>query len=273
MIRGLARLFRLRLALLNGVTATAGVLLYPLPAAHGLFLSVFIGVVLLAAGGSALNQAQEYKLDRLMSRTRLRPVAQGDLSPAMATLLGAVAIMAGVFVIGASGGLMPALIGAGGILWYLAVYTPLKTCTSYALTAGALCGAMPPVIGWCSVGGSMLDYRIILLAGILYLWQIPHFWLLQQRHESDYRRAGIRLIRTDTVALNPGRLFWLWLVAFIAGVMLLPALHILEPPVALWYVAFPIPLVILTIVRSQNLLFVYLNSFPIVLALLLYFRA
>jgi protoheme IX farnesyltransferase len=273
MIRGMAQLFRLRLSFLNGIAAVGGVLLSPLPSSPMLLLSVFSGVTLIAAGGSAINQVQEYKVDRLMVRTRQRPVAQGSLSPPVAALLGAALICSGVVAIGMCGGVLPALIGVAGILWYVAVYTPLKTRTPFALVIGALCGALPPVIGWCCSGGDVSDYRIVVLATLLYLWQIPHFWLLQQRHAADYLRAGIPLFGRDTVHPIQNLLFWLWLVAFIAGAMLLPALHILERPAALWYAVFPIPLVILTVMQSKRVLFIYLNFFPVLLTLLLYFRA
>ena len=67
-------------------------------------------------------------------------------------------------------------------------------------------------------------------------------------------------------------LFLLWLIAFIAGAMLLPAFGIIERPAALWYAAFPVPLIILALMRSSRLLFSYLNLFPVLVTLLLFFR-
>jgi heme o synthase len=269
MIHDLASLFRLRLAILNGVAATGGAVLFPFPAETGLLWMVFSGVALLAAGGSALNQVQERELDLLMIRTRLRPVAQGRMRPAMAALIGTAVVLAGILVVGAAGGIIPALVGAIGILWYLAVYTPLKRRTPYALAAGAVCGALPPVIGWCSAGGSIPDYRIMLLAGLLYLWQIPHFWLFQRRYDADYRAAGFPLLAAaarDTAF--PG-LFVLWIGALVTATMLLPAFGLISHGSAVWYTLFPLPLIAMTLLRSEKALFSYLNTFPLLVTLVL----
>lgn len=269
MIRDLASLFRLRLALLNGVAALGGGMLFPAPVETRLLWSVFVGVALLAAGGSALNQVQEHGLDRLMIRTRERAVAQGRMSPLMATLIGTAVVLAGVLVIGVSGGVVPALMGAAGILWYLTVYTPLKRLTPYALAAGAVCGALPPVIGWCSAGGNMIDYRITLLAGLLYLWQIPHFWLFQRRHATDYRAAGFPLLTAATRdSAFPG-LFGLWIAALATATMLLPAFGLISHGSAVWYTLFLLPLIAMTLLKAEKALFSYLNTFPLLLTLVL----
>jgi protoheme IX farnesyltransferase len=268
-IRDLASLFRLRLALLNGVAAAGGVALYPASTNSRLLWMIFIGVALLAAGGSALNQVLERDLDRLMVRTKLRPVAHGNMSPAMAILISAVVVPTGIFVIGSAGGILPALVGAAGIFWYLAIYTPLKRRTPYALAVGALCGALPPVIGWCSVGGDIADVNIILLAGLLYLWQIPHFWLFQRRYAADYHAAGFPLLasvsRDDAF---PG-IFGLWIAALVTATMLLPAFGLISRSSAVWYTLFALPLIVMTIIRSEKALFSYLNTFPLLVTLAL----
>jgi protoheme IX farnesyltransferase len=152
-------------------------------------------------------------------------------------------------------------------LWYLAVYTPLKRKTALALPLGALCGAIPPLIGWCMAGGVPTDYRIIILAGVLFLWQMPHFWLLQERHESDYLRAGVPL-----VAIRKG-LFGLWIVALAAAALMLPALGLIGRPTPLWYAALSTPLLTLTLLRCRKSLFIFLNLFPLLLTMALFFRS
>jgi protoheme IX farnesyltransferase len=270
MIRNLARLFRLRLALLNGVAAIGGAILFPSPFESKVLGLIFVGVAFLAAGGSAINQAIENAQDRLMIRTRLRPVAQGRMRPALAAIIGTTAALAGTGFVGAAGGVMPALIGAAGILWYLAVYTPLKRRTPYALAAGALCGALPPVIGWCSVGGSIPDYRIVLLAGLLYLWQIPHFWLFQRRYAADYRAAGFPLLAAVTRDAGFPGLFGLWIAALVTASMLLPAFGLISRYSAFYFALFPLPLIAMTLRRSERAVFSYLNLFPLLVTLALF---
>lgn len=272
MVTLLSKLFRPYLALLNGVTAVGGYCLFPAPIQAVTLLAAFCGVTLLAMGGSALNQMLERDLDALMTRTMLRPLPLGRMSSATALLAGSCTILAGLALLTVTGDILPPLLGVAALVWYLAVYTPLKRKTTLALPLGSLCGAFPPLIGWCLAGGGATDYRIIILAGLLFIWQIPHFWLLQQRHEADYRRAGIPLMVTGGEPAGLNAHFWLWLIAFIAGAMLLPAFGIIERPAALWYAAFPVPLTFLALMRSRKLLFAYLNLFPVLLTLVLLFR-
>lgn len=267
MTTSLFRLFRPRLALLNGVAAMGGYLLYP-AAVHIISLGALMcGVAFLAGGGSAINQVLERDLDLLMVRTSQRPIPLGDLTPFSGAAIGSLAIFGGLVLLAAVGGLLPPLLGAAAIGWYLAVYTPLKRRTSLALALGALCGAVPPLIGWCMAGGAIADYRVLLLAGLLYLWQIPHFWLFQRRHAADYRSAGIPLFSPPA---REACLVWLWMLALVAAAMLLPAFGIIGRHVAIWYALFPLPLAVISLARSERLLFPYLNLFPLLVAVALF---
>jgi heme o synthase len=263
MIRRLLRLFRLPLALMNGIAALGGYCLFPAQRSGETMLIACAGVTLLAMGGTALNQVLERDIDALMIRTRLRPLPRGEMTPAAATSVGCGVIMAGAAMLFTAGGLLPVLLGLTALAWYLAVYTPLKRRTPLALPLGALCGAVPPLIGWCLAGGALTDFRIITLAGLFFIWQIPHFWLLQERHAADYRRAGIPLF-----AIRPG-LFGLWLVALTATALMLPAFGIIGHNAAYWYALFPSLLLIMALCRCERSLFSYLNLFPVLVTLTL----
>lgn len=265
MIGMLGRLFRYRLSLLNGIAAVGGYALFPAPLEYAILLSVLAGVTLLAAGGSALNQVLERDIDALMARTRFRPLPIGALTPATATALGTGAVLAGLAILAATGGRQSALFGAVPLAIYLGLYTPLKRHTPLALLAGALCGALPPVIGWCAAGGSPADFRIVLPAGLLYLWQIPHFWLFQKRHSADYRCAGIPVLASAFGGNSPVSLCRLWLAALIAGSMLLPVFGMIGRDAAVCAAAFP--LVLLSRIRTETALFSCLNLFPLLLTL------
>ena len=269
MIRALVRLLRLKLSLLNGIAAAGGYLLFPSAIELPGIVSSLIGVTLLAAGGSALNQVLERDLDGRMARTRLRPLPRGELRPASATAIGTGAILAGLLLLAAVGGPRPALLGVAALVWYLSVYTPLKRHTSLALPVGALCGSFPPLVGWSLAGGLPTDFRIIFLAGLLFLWQVPHFWLYQRRHQDDYRQAGIPLFCSRIGDRRQNPFFWIWLAALGAGAMLLPAFGIVERPLAQWYAAFPLALVPIALLCRERLLFNYLNLFPLLVSILL----
>lgn len=268
MIAQLAGLLRPRLSLLNGVTALAGCLLVPAPLDLITAAAAFTSVTLLAGGGSALNQVFEQDLDSRMARTRLRPLPMRQMTTVPAAVAGASLLLTGILLLFMVGGRVPALLGSLGIFWYLAVYTPLKRRTSLALPIGALCGAFPPLIGWCLAGGQPTDFRVILLTGLLFLWQVPHFWLLQRRHLDDYQQAGIPLFFSRTGRMSYDPFFWLWLIALGVGAMLLPAFGIITRPLALWYTAFPLIVAVIALLCSDRLLFRSLNLFPLLLSML-----
>lgn len=266
----LYRLFRLPLALMNGAAALGGYLLFPAPpeAAHA--ASVFAGVSLLAAAASALNQVLERDLDALMRRTSKRPLPAGELHPASAVLLGLAALLAGAYLLSGAGGLAPVVLGVLTLLWYLMVYTPLKRRSSLALLLGSLCGCAAPMIGWSVAGGGGTDFRIVLLAGTLYLWQVPHFWLLQRRHADDYRRAGVLLFAPGDEGSRSERLLRLWMAAMIAGALMLPAFGLIDKNVPLWCLAFSVPLFLAPFPRLRPAVFAGVNLFPALITLALY---
>jgi protoheme IX farnesyltransferase len=261
----LGRLTRPRLALLNGISAVAGCLLFPAPLDISLLLAVCAGVSLLAAGGSALNQVLERDLDRIMVRTMDRPLPRGELTPAAGVATGGTLLLAGLLSLLAVGGLLPALLGAGALAWYLLVYTPLKRRTPFALAVGALCGSLPPLLGWSAAGGNLFDYRIMLLAGLLYLWQIPHFWLFLRRHGDDYRRAGLPLPDFTGQGGVPAAFCRLWVVALVAAVLLLPAFGIITHHAPLWTAAVVAPLLFMLVSHDETTPFSCLHLFPLLL--------
>jgi protoheme IX farnesyltransferase len=191
---------------------------------------------------------------------------RGELTAAAATSIGCAVIMAGCAVLFTIGGTLPVLLGLAALAWYLAIYTPLKRRTPLALPLGALCGAVPPLIGWCLAGGDPTDFRITTLAGMFFIWQIPHFWLLQQRHADDYRRAGMPLL-----AIRPGHLR-LWLVALTATALMLPAFGLIGYVGACWLSLFLSILLATAVCRREPPLFTCLNIFPALVTLTLFVR-
>jgi len=264
MISRLARLFRLPLAVMNGIAALGGYCLFPAPRSGVTMLIASGGVTLLAMGASAFNQVLERDLDALMDRTRQRPLPQGEMSPAAASCIACGVSVAGALLLFTNGGFWPALLGLVALVWYLALYTPLKRRSRLALPLGAVSGALPPMIGWSLAGGEALDFRIVTLAGLFFIWQIPHFWLLQKRHAVDYGRAGIPLS-----AIRPG-LFVLWLVALTATALMLPAFGLIGHYTVYWYLFFPaLLLIIMVLGRSKGSRLSCLNLFPLLVTMTL----
>jgi protoheme IX farnesyltransferase len=155
-------------------------------------------LLLLATGGlvasaNILNCWVERESDALMRRTRNRPLPAGKLDPRVALvagwLLGAGSVAA---LLWTTNGLT-AVLGAVALVTYVLVYTPLKRVTWLAVVVGAVPGALPPLMGWTAVTGSMSRPGWVLF-GILFFWQLPHFIAIALYLKEDYRRGGLQVL-------------------------------------------------------------------------------
>jgi protoheme IX farnesyltransferase len=147
------------------------------------------GTALAAASASLFNQLFERRRDALMHRTRGRPLPAKQIEPITVFVAAVLAGYAGAALLGLKVGLLPSALAALNILLYAVLYTPLKPRTTFNTLVGAVCGALPPVIGWTAATGS-LDPGAWLLGGILFVWQIPHFLALAWMYREDYARGG-----------------------------------------------------------------------------------
>ncbi|HEY4122285.1 MAG TPA: heme o synthase [Byssovorax sp.] len=174
-----------------------------------------VGVVLVVAGASVLNMFLERDSDRLMDRTRGRPLPAGRVSPQVAlafgVLLSAIAVPMLTFGVNAVTGLLAAL----ALVIYVLVYTPMKRRTTAALVVGALPGAAPPLLGWTSVTGRV-DAAGLLLFGILFAWQIPHFLAIATFRRADYARAGLKVLPVERGDAVTRRHIVAWLALLLA---------------------------------------------------------
>ncbi len=195
-----------RIAVMATVTVVVGYLLGsrgqwfagPLPQA-------LVGILLVAASSSALNQWIERFRDRLMPRTADRPLPAGRLSPAEVLAFGLITGLGGVLCLAVTVNLLTAGLAAGTLLLYVAVYTPLKTRTGLCTTIGAIPGALPPVLGYTAASGT-LDVAAVALFAVLFLWQFPHFLAIAWLYREQYGRAGMKMVplggeRADVVGL------------------------------------------------------------------------
>ncbi|OIQ50784.1 Protoheme IX farnesyltransferase 1 [Pseudodesulfovibrio hydrargyri] len=175
------------------------------------------GAFLLCGGCSALNQVQERGRDARMERTRNRPLASGRMPPALGLSWAGLFGLAGLILFFLSGGWPTLLAGLGVVAVYNGLYTPLKRVTPMALLAGGVAGAAPPVTGWLAAGGPLSDPHILGVAVIFYLWQVPHFWLLAEKHREDYGRAGFAVLDTGLPPAFRARLMGVWVAAYFVG--------------------------------------------------------
>ena len=188
-----------------------------------LVLSVFI----LAGGASALNEYQERNFDALMDRTKHRPIPSGKLSPFNALLVSLLFIFAGVFLLYIFFGIVPALLGLFNIIWYNLLYTNLKKVTAFAVVPGSLTGAVPALIGWTAAGGYIFDAKIIIIGFFLFIWQIPHFWLLLIKYSKEYEAAGYPSIYNVIHKENLKLITFVWIIATSVTTLMFPLFRII----------------------------------------------
>jgi len=187
-------LAKARLNLLVLVTTLAGLYLAsPDGVSVSVLVHTLVGTALVAGGAAALNQVWERQSDALMQRTRLRPVPAGRLGVGEGTWFGVVLSAIGLaqLTLGVNG--VAAGVAGATLVSYVLVYTPLKRRTSLATLVGAIPGALPPVIGWAAATGD-ISLPALVLFGIVFFWQMPHFLAIAWMFRDDYARAGIPLL-------------------------------------------------------------------------------
>ena len=186
-----------RLNFLVVATSAAGYYLGAPGGAGGMDLlamaSAVAGTTLVAGGAAVLNQVYERDTDALMRRTRMRPLPDGRVAAAEATLFGLALSAAGLALLATRANLTAALLALATLVIYLIVYTPMKRWSPLATLVGAVPGALPPLIGWTASHGGISLGGASLFA-IVFLWQIPHFMAISWLYRDDYGRAGFPML-------------------------------------------------------------------------------
>lgn len=191
--RDLIALTKPRITLMVLVTAAGGMWLAPgalEPAATAIML-LTTGMVVGAA--NTLNCYLERDSDRLMARTANRPLPDRRLEPSWALMLGVAMGLFAVPTLALAVNPVTGFLGAIALFSYVAIYTPMKQHTPAALFVGALPGALPPLMGWTAVTGSIAAPGLVLF-GVLFFWQIPHFIAISVFRQDEYERAGLKVL-------------------------------------------------------------------------------
>ena len=191
-------------------------------------LLVVSGVFFLAMGSSAINQIQERKTDALMKRTASRPIPAGILKLSHAVGFAGSSIIAGTWLLWETGIPLAAGLGLFTVLWYNLVYTPLKKVTAFAVLPGAIIGALPPLIGWTAAGGDPWEMEILAVAFLLFVGQMPHYWLLLLRIGHQFRDAGLPVITSLLEPRQIRNLSFVWIAATAVIVLMLPATPVID---------------------------------------------
>lgn len=162
--------------------------------AGSIVASVLVGGALAAGGAGAINHAAEVDVDSAMRRTRGRPVAAGRVRPRQAIIFGAALNAAAFAVLLLGANLLAASLAISGTIIYVFVYTLwLKRTTAQNIVIGGAAGAVPPLVGWAAVTGT-LDLPAWYMFAIVFFWTPPHFWALAILIRDDYRTAGVPML-------------------------------------------------------------------------------
>lgn len=205
------QLSKIRIMLPVAFTGFTGYFIYK-PEINASILLVSLGILLQAIASSVLNQLQEIDLDRKMKRTHNRPLPTGKISISAAVIFLLITIISGTALIYFFGNLTAAIVGLFTIFWYNIIYTYSKRITAFAVVPGSLTGALPPFIGWTAAGGYLLDKPIVLLGFLLFIGQVPHFWLLILKYGEEYGNAGIPSLTRVLSRPQINRLSFTWVV-------------------------------------------------------------
>ncbi|XP_065353791.1 protoheme IX farnesyltransferase, mitochondrial [Cloeon dipterum] len=194
------RLSKIRLTSLVVITTVSGYIFAPAAFDPTTLVLVSVGTGLTSCAANSINQFLEVPFDAQMARTKSRVLVLQGLSPlhSVGFALGAGAVGLSTLYFGVNG--LTCTLGATNLLLYTCVYTPMKRISILNTWIGSIVGALPPVMGWTACTGE-LTIGALLLAGLLYAWQFPHFNALSWNLRPDYSRAGYRMMSVTHPAL------------------------------------------------------------------------
>ncbi len=172
-------------------TAIAGLLLAPNPVNPVIGFISLLAIAVGAGASGALNMWYDADIDRLMARTRTRPIPSGRMTGGEALAFGLVLSFFSVMTLGLAANWLAAALLAFTIFYYVVVYTMwLKRATPQNIVFGGAAGALPPMVGYAAATGSLSLSSLVLFA-VIFVWTPPHFWSLALVKSGDYGRAGV----------------------------------------------------------------------------------
>ncbi|WKN30624.1 heme o synthase [Porifericola rhodea] len=187
-------LMKFRLSFLVAFSSAFGYVLAstgPLDVVKMLILS-FAGF-LISGASITINQIIERDLDKLMSRTKNRPLPTKQISVQEAIIFALLVGTSGLWLLLQYTNMLTAALSLFSLVAYSFMYTPLKRVGPIAVLVGAIPGALPPLLGWVAFTGQ-IDPEALVLFGIQFIWQFPHFWAIAWVADEDYKKAGFKLL-------------------------------------------------------------------------------
>jgi len=193
-MKAYVELLKVRLSLLIAWSCAFGYAL----ATHGnvkwdVMLMLTLGGFLMSGASSAINQILERDLDKLMPRTMNRPLPTGRATVNEATVITLLCMALSLIILWIYANPLTVVLSVVSMILYSFVYTPLKRVGPIAVFVGAFPGALPPLLGWVAATGS-ISHDALIIFGIQFIWQFPHFWAIAWVADEDYKKAGFKLL-------------------------------------------------------------------------------
>jgi heme o synthase len=156
-------------------------------------IMLYLGGFLLSGASSCINQIVERDLDKIMNRTMNRPIPTGKVSVNEATVFAAACFILSLAILWIYTNPLTVVLSIISMILYSFVYTPLKRVGPVAVFVGAIPGALPPLLGWIAATGT-ITHEAMIIFGIQFIWQFPHFWAIAWVADEDYKKAGFKLL-------------------------------------------------------------------------------
>lgn len=193
-VRAFAELLKPRLSLLIAFSCAFGYGLAARGAVDWFALTVLTLAGFLLSGASVtINQVIEKEYDKLMERTKTRPLPTNKISVNEALMFAALCAAMSITLLAIYTNALTVTLSIVSMVLYCFAYTPLKRVGPIAVFVGAFPGALPPLLGWTAATGA-ITHEAMIIFGIQFIWQFPHFWAIAWVADDDYKKAGFKLL-------------------------------------------------------------------------------
>jgi len=192
-VKAFTEMLKFRLSLLVAFSCAFGFVLASPNVEWSRLVMLFLGGFLLSGASIVINQIKEREYDKVMTRTMNRPLPTERVSVQEATIFGAICFAIAIIILYFFTNPLTTGLSVISMILYSFVYTPLKRVGPIAVFVGAIPGALPPLLGWTAATG-VISYEALIIFGIQFIWQFPHFWAIAWVADEDYKKAGFKLL-------------------------------------------------------------------------------
>jgi len=192
-IKAYVELLKLRLSFLVAFSSGFGYTLGATNFSWSTLGWLFLGGFLVSGASVTINQILEKDLDKLMKRTQGRPLPTNRISKAEAAIFTIIIGLLGLGILAITTNWLTVSLSLLSLVLYGFVYTPLKRVGPIAVFVGAIPGALPPLLGWVAATGHISLVALVIF-GLQFIWQFPHFWAIAWVADEDYKKAGFKLL-------------------------------------------------------------------------------